>query len=46
MAPSKGFRKPPFSHVHVLSETVNWVKQVTLLNKYTKNWQGIEWILR
>ena len=23
MAPSKGFRMPPFNHVHVLSETVN-----------------------
>ena len=23
MAPSKGFRVPPFNHVHVLSETVN-----------------------
>ena len=29
MAPSKGFRMPPFNHVHVLSETVNQVKRVT-----------------
>ena len=29
MAPSKGFRILPFNHVHVLSETVNEVKEVT-----------------
>ena len=38
IAPSKGLRMPPFNHVHVLSETVNWVKRVTWLNKYTNNW--------
>ena len=35
MAPSKGFRLPPICHVHVLLETVNWVKQVTEVSDLT-----------
>ena len=40
MAPSNGFRILPFNHVHVLSETVNEVKQVTWPIKCTNNWNA------
>ena len=41
MSPSLGFRLAPFNLVHVLSETINRVKQVTWLVNYTYYWDHV-----